>query len=415
MSDFGCRVEKHVVGGAAAAANAKANATSLEQHLLAFLTKKTKYSFSCSSFSNKRCFATNTVLFYVSTLVDQTVSVRTSVCLKNDIYGMQCADVTRLTGFTYYLEPLTTQRRCRRAARRLVRHAVRSLFRLYVNFVSRVRRFYLGTLCRGGGGGYDGRAFDALPRRERDELLKARVSLSALRGAKIMNSAEVLRRHAKLVSRNLDTAWELFCLNGVVTRAHDDVSCGGKELRDVLVIVEEEEEEAAASSPPPPVEDVIVVAEEEVVAAASAVASAPVMVVVEEEEEEEVVEEKRARRCRKRPRARRGGGKSSKPSVGDDDENVCFMCMDTEANVAFGCARHFGCQQCVRACWKVQQQARAGSNESFVSCPYCRHMGVPFLRSDKTQLTFPRYRLRMRPRVNYIDDDDDVSSSSSNE
>lgn len=89
--------------------------------------------------------------------------------------------------------------------------------------------------------------------------------------------------------------------------------------------------------------------------------------------------------------------------------------MDTEANVAFGCARHFGCQQCVRACWKVQQQARAGSNESFVSCPYCRHMGVPFLRSDKTQLTFPRYRLRMRPRVNYIDDDDDVSSSSSNE
>jgi hypothetical protein len=183
-----------------------------EQYLLFHLTKKTKYSFSCLSFDDKRTFATNTVLFYVATLADQSVSVRTSVHLKTDITGLPCSTERMLmTGFTYHVDADTVKRRSKHLSRCLARHAVRSLFRLYVDLVSVVRRYYFCSLGRDRFGEYNGRAFDLLPRKDREKVLRERVLISPIGGVRISNSGDVVQRHACFVNKKLDAAWEIFC------------------------------------------------------------------------------------------------------------------------------------------------------------------------------------------------------------
>lgn len=408
-----------------------------EQYLLFHLTKKTKYSFSCSSFADKRTFATNTVLFYVAPLADQSLSVRTSVHFKTDMTGLPCStERTLMTGFTYHVDRDTVKRRSKHLSRRLARHAVRSLFRLYVDLVSVVRRYYLCTLGRGRLGEYDGRAFDLLPRKDREQMLRERVSIPPIGAAgavRITNSSDVVQRHARFVNKKLDAAWEIFC------SASSHVAVAVVEDNSTAVVAEEEEEEEEIVVAEEQQEAVVVVEEEVVVEEGDATMSVhiycsppsppqpqPPLVEPAADDDTDDNDDDNDRRPtppprRRRPRQRRdrGGGDdatttSERPGGGDDDEDACFMCMERQSNVAFGCGRHFACQQCVRACWKVQQQHQqhpVRGGESFVSCPYCRHLGAPFSRTSKTPLTFPRYRLRMRPAVNYNEaaGDDDLT------
>ena len=405
-----------------------------EQYLLFQLTKKIKYSFSCSSFSNERAFATNTVLFYVATLADQSVSVRTSVHFKTDMTGLPClTERTLMTGFTYHVDADTVKRRSKHLSRRLARHAVRSLFRLYVDLVSVVRRYYLCTLGRGRFGEYDGRAFDLLQPKNRQQMLRERVlipPIGAAGGVRITNSNDVVQRHARFVNKKLDAAWELFC------SASSHVAVAAVEDNSTAVVAEEEEEEEEEIAVPE--EEAVVVEEEVVVEEGDATMSVhiycsppsppqpqPLVEPAADDDDDNNDDNDNDRRPtppprRRRPRQRRDRGgndtteTSERPGGGDDDEDACFMCMERQSNVAFGCGRHFACQQCVRACWKVQQQHQqhpVRGSESFVSCPYCRHLGAPFSRTSKTPLTFPRYRLRMRPAVNYNEagGDDDLN------
>ena len=360
------------------------------------------YRFGCNSFASSAALATTSVLLTKGLLAGDQISIRSSLRIKQNLNGATGYSAV-IRGPIYHLQAGVS---FADGKKMVLLHAAKVLFRVYVKLVSKLRVLFFETSLEN----YIGQTYDDCDEKTQDVILRKVAIIPTLSPlANIISPANILHHATRVLEKmtksltegshrescgyneaeneqdfatnfiqddNVDASPQASLVGSEEASlvGSEEASLVGSEEASLVgseeaSLVGSEEASLVGSEEASLVgsEEASLVGSEEASLVgseeASLLCSEEVSFGGSEEDEEERAPKKKQVRATKRKR-------------NNDENNACFFCSKSKANVLFPCGLHAACGKCMRnsfgAGGSVPGRSVNSSAVSNVSCPYCR-------------------------------------------
>ena len=331
------------------------------------------YRFGCNSFASRAALATTSVLLTKGLLSGDQISIRSSLRIKQNLNGATGYSAV-IRGPIYHLQAGVS---FADGKKMVLLHAAKVLFRVYVKLVSKLRVLFFETSLEN----YVGQAYDDCNEKTQDVILRQVAMIPALSSqANIISPANILQHATRVMEKMTKSLTEGSKRDSLTNKdaenatnfteddnvdASPQTSLVGSEEASLVgsedaSLVGSEEASMVGSEEASMVgsEEASLVGSEEasLVGSEEEASTDDTSFIVSEDDGECEAAEKKQGRANKRKR-----------TIDECNENnVCFFCSKSKANVVFPCGLHAACHKCRHGKLVLDQ---SGSD---VPCPYCR-------------------------------------------